>query len=477
MKRLVRAVRAGAGALSLASLAACNLAPAYRPPTLAVADRYKPIAGWDTAQPLDLAARGDWWTLFGDPLLNDLETRLTRNNPDLEAAVARYDGARAYARQARAGLLPSIGLDGNATHNRQSDDRPLRGSGQPDVYDSDQANAVIGYELDLWGKLRNELTSRKALAQASDADRAAIQLSLQAQLATTYFQLRGLDADAELLTGTVDAYRKSHDLTEILYKGKIAAQMDVSRAAVQLNAAETTLADIVGRRALLANAIAILVGESPSTFSVGAGDLPASIPAIPAGIPATLLQRRPDVASAERAIASANAQIGVARAAFFPSISFNALGGIQSAGSDPFKVGDLFWSLGPSVSLPIFQGGRLKGQLAAAYARFREASAHYRSTALTAFRQVEDDRALLGQLDKEARFTGMAVGAARQTSDASTSLYRAGATSYLDVVTAQTALLQAQQSALDVRTRQFAAAVDLVRALGGGWREDALSSR
>ena len=469
MSRKGKAVRVSLLAAALGSLAACNLAPPYHPPSLPVPPQYKPLPGWAPAQPSDTVPRGNWWTVFNDPVLDKLEQRLVTSNPDLAAAVARYDEARAYADQAKGGLLPSIGVEGNVTANRQSGDKPLRGSGQPNTYRSDQVNAVAGYELDLWGKLHNELASRRDLAQASDADRASIQLSLEAQLAGTYFQLRGLDADAHLLAQTSDAYQKSYDLTETLYKGQIAAAMDVSRAEVQLNAARAAQADVAGRRDLLANAIAVLVGENASDFAIEPANLPADIPSIPTNIPASLLQRRPDVASAERAIASANAEIGVSRAAFYPTISFNALGGIQSSGTNLLKLADIFWSLGPSISLPIFEGGRLKAQLAGAYARFRETSANYRSTALTAFQEVEDNRALLFQLSKERQFSDAGIKAAQQTTDAALSLYREGATSYLDVVTAQTTLLQTQQSSLDVQTRRFVATANLIRALGGGW--------
>jgi len=469
MTGLARRLRFGLTLLAATSLAGCNLAPAYHPPTMPVPDHFTPLPGWSEAAPADAAPRGAWWEAFGDPALNAFEARLTADNPDLQAAVARYDQASAYARQARGALLPSASLQGSATRDRQSADKPLRGSGQPDVYSADQANGVVGYELDLWGKLRNQLTSRKAIAQASDADRAAAQLSLQAQLADSYFQLRGLDAQTRLLDDTVALYRKSRDLTAILYRGKLAAQMDVSRAEAQLGTAQAALTEVHSRRALLVDAIAVLVGAMPSDFAVTPADLPPALPTVPEGVPSELLQRRPDIASAERAMASANAGIGVARAAFYPSISFNALGGFQSAGSDPFKASDILWSLGPSINLPIFQGGRLKADLDAAHARFREMSAQYRGTVLRAFREVEDNRVLLSDLAKERVFNDTTVAAATQTSNAASDLYRAGTTSYLDVVTAQTSLFQAQQAALDVRTRQFVAAVDLVRALGGGW--------
>lgn len=469
---MARVLRGLGLAVSLVSLAACNLAPAYRPPVMATPPHYQPIAGWEEARPSDQAPRGDWWRVFNDPVLDGLEQQVAADNPDLAAAVARYDEASAYARQAKGALLPSVGIGGNAMANRQSDQRPLRGAGQPDNYTSDQANGAVGYELDLWGKARNQLTGRRAQAQASDADRMAMQLSLQAQLASSYFQLRGLDADGRLLAQTVEAYRKSHDLTVTLFEGKIAAPMDVSRAAVQLEAARVAQADIVARRELLVHAMAVLTGHNAADFTLAPGDPGAAVPVIPIGIPAQLLQRRPDIASAERAIAAANAAVGVSRAAFYPSIQFNALGGFESQGANPFKVGDLFWSLGPSVSLPIFDGGQRKAQLANAWARLHETSANYRSIALKAFAEVEDSRSLLAHLGEEEKSALAGEAAARQTADAAMGLYRQGAASYLEVVVAQTALLQAQQSVIDIRTRRFLATVGLIRGLGGGWRAE-----
>jgi NodT family efflux transporter outer membrane factor (OMF) lipoprotein len=469
MRRLALALRQILATAGLAALTACNLAPAYHPPAVMTPAAYKPIDGWSPAAPADTLPRGPWWTIFKDPVLDDLEGRLDAANPDLQAALARYEGARAYALQARGALLLSAGVQGNALRNRQSDDKPLRGANQPDTYTADQLNGVASYELDLWGKLHNQWRADKALAQASGEDRAAIQLSLEAQLASDYMQLRGLDADLALLTQTVAAYRQSYDLTQRLYAGKIIAQMDVSRAQVQWNNAQTSAADLTASRDLMANAIAVLLGENPSTFTVQPGAADTAMPAIPEGLPSALLQRRPDIASAERSAAVANFGIGVARAAFYPSISFDALGGVMSQGTNPFKAGDLFWALGPSINLPLFEGGRLKGRLAQARAQFDEASAHYRSVTLNAFKEVEDSRALMARLSQEEGFARDASTAAQQTVKAANDLYTQGATSYLEVVTAQTALLQAQKDAIDIRTRRFVASVGLIRALGGGW--------
>ena len=456
-------------AAAASTLAACSFAPKYLPPPAPVPQTYQQQGIWETARPSDSLSRGDWWARFSDPTLGALEGQVESANPDLAAAVARYDQARDFAAEATAGLFPQIGLGASATANRQSLQRPLRGASQPTYYSAAQVGASAGYEFDFWGKIRNEIASRKALAQASDADLATMRLSLQTELASDYFQLRGLDADAQLLADTVTAYQKAHDLTETLFKGKIAASIDVSRAATQLDAARAQVSDIAARRALLEHAIAVLVGKPASDFSIPAEATPFVLPAIPTDLPSTLLQRRPDIASAERAAAAANAEIGVARAAFFPTITFNALGGLQSSGQNLFKLADAFWSLGPSISLPLFDGGRLRAQEAGAYARFRETSAAYRSTVLTAFKEVEDNRAQLHWLGQESVDTDAGVVAAQHTLNVALALYREGATSYLEVVTAQTALLQAQQLALDLRTRRLVADVGLVRALGGGW--------
>ncbi len=455
--------------LAAGLLAACSFAPKYLPPLVAVPQTYQQQGTWQTAQPSDSLSRGDWWTRFSDPTLNTLEAQVAPANQDLAAAAARYDEARDFAAEATAGLFPQIGLGGSATANRQSLQRPLRGASQPTYYSADQAGGAVSYEFDFWGKIRNEIKSRKAVAQASAADLATLRLSLQTELAGAYFQLRGLDADAKLLADTVSAYQKAHDLTETLYKGKIAASIDVSRAATQLDAARAQVSDIAARRALLEHAIAVLVGQPASDFTIAPQVSPFVLPDIPADLPSTLLQRRPDIASAERAAAAANAEIGVARAAFYPSITFDALGGLQSSGQNLFKLADSFWTLGASISLPLLDGGRLRAREAGAYARFREASATYRSTVLTAFKEVEDNRALLHWLGQESTDTEAGVMAAQHTLDLALALYREGATSYLEVVTAQTALLQAQQQALDLRTRRLVADVGLVRALGGGW--------
>lgn len=450
-------------------LGACSLAPAYRPPAISIPPAYKEAGPWRPAEPADGQPRGPWWARFGDGDLNRLEVQLDAANPDLAAALARYDQARAFAARAESRLFPQLDAQSGLSANKQSADRPLRGAASPTYYGANQIGGVASYEVDLWGQIRNQVAAGKALAQASAADLASARLSLEAELASDYFALRGLDADARLLDDTVGAYQKALELTRRLFDGKLVSSIDVSRAQTQLETARAQASDIAGRRALLEHAIAILTGQPPAAFSLPARPEIAPPPAIPTGLPSGLLQRRPDIASAERRLMAANAEVGAARAAFYPSLSINALGGGQSTDLNLLSAANSFWAVGPNVSLPIFNGGFLKAQKAAAWGRFREASADYRSTVLKAFAEVEDELALLHWLGREASQEDAAVQAAQHTLDVALNLYRQGADSYLDVVTAQTPLLQAQQQALDLRTRQAMAAVALVRALGGGW--------
>ncbi|GGF04940.1 outer membrane efflux lipoprotein [Aliidongia dinghuensis] len=458
------------GVLGLAAtLSACNLAPDYHPPLVAVPATYKETGPWQPAAPSDDRPRGAWWQRFTDPTLDRLEPEIDTANPDLAATVARYDQARALAAEAEAGLDPQVGLGASLTANRQSKTRPLRGSSQPNFYGANQAAVTAGYEIDLWGKLHNEAASGTALAQASAADLASMRLSLEAELATDYFTLRGLDANARLLTDTADAYQKALDLTRTLFQGKIASSLDVSRAETQLETAKAQLSDVTARRALMEHAIASLVGQPAGGFSIPSEVRPFTLPDVPASVPSTLLERRPDIAAAERTVAAANSEIGVARAAFYPSLSLNLLAGFQSSGLNLLSLPNSFWSVGPDVSLPLFTGGRLEAEESAAYARFREASGNYRATVLAAFQEVEDNLAELHGLGEASQHEEAGVTAAQHALDVALSLYHEGASSYLEVVTAQTALLQAQQAALDFRTRRLTADVGLIRALGGGW--------
>ena len=415
--------------------------------------------------------RGGWWALYGDPTLNTLEQRIDTDNPTLAGALGRYDEAAAYLAEARSGLFPHIGLDADVTRNRQSDNRPLRGANQPNHYPADTIDGDVGYELDLWGRVRNSVAAGKAEAQASKDDLAAIKLSLEAELANSYLTLRGYDEQLVLLTATVDAYAKADGVTQRRFAGGIASGLDTGRSGAQLAEAQAQISDVQAARALTEHAIASLVGTPASLFSLPVAQIAFAMPSIPLGLPSTLLQRRPDVAAAERRMSAANSEIGVAKAAFYPSISLGGQGGFQNTGLPSlFTAPNIFWSIGPSAVLSLFDGGRRRAQLAVARASWTQATADYRTDVLQAFKEVEDNLAQLHYLGDEAASEQRAAQQAGQTEALSLNRYVKGAANYLDVVTAQTTALRVRRTAIDLKTRRLQASVRLIRALGGGWQ-------
>ena len=477
MKRVERTPRGGLLLALTLTLSACSLAPPLKTPDVPTGDAYKELGPWTQAQPADRLPRDSWWTLYDSVELDDLQKRLIAGNPTLAAALADYAQARALAAQARAGLFPTLGVGANVSRNRESVNAPLRGATTPTYYDANTLSGSVSYELDLWGQIRNEVAAGEANAAASAADLENARLSLLAQLVTDYIQLRSLDRDSAILDQTVEAYARAVGLTQQRHDAGIAPGLDVSQAQTQLDAARSQAAQTLAQRALMEHAIAALLGVSASTFSIKPAIVDITLPRIPSGVPTTLLQRRPDIAAAQRRMSAANANIGVARAAYFPSLTLGAQGGFQSTGfSNLLGAPSSFWAIGPNALLSVFDGGLRRAQVAQARAEFDASAANYRGTVVTAFQQVEDSLATLNHYHDAAVEEKAAVEAAQRTLDLSMALYKQGATDYLTVVTSQTALLQTQLEALNLDTLQLSASVDLIRALGGGW-EDSASTR
>ena len=449
-----------AALLGSSLLAGCNLAPKYQPPTVAQpADSYPETGPWTPAQPADAASRGRWWGVISDPQLDALETRLEQSSPSLAAALARYDQAVDLSKRARASLLPEVDANGGVQHAHY-----------PDTVEHDiSLGGSASYELDLWGRVRNQVKAAKAEAQASAADAAGIKLSLEAQLADDYLNLRGLDAQVDVLRQTTDAYTKALELTQQRYDGGASSELDVGRAKTQLGDVQAEYEQAMASRALLEHAIAALIGEQPSKFAIAPQSTQADAPHVPVDAPSTLLQRRPDIAAAERRVAEANANVGVARAAMYPTVTLAGAGGYETIGAAAQAAAG-YWAVGPALAmLPVFDGGRRHADVARARSVFDEAAATYRETVLDAFRQVEDELTLANRLARAEARQQEAVDAAVETDHLATTRYVEGASDYLDVVTAQTAELQARQADVQIRTQRLVASIDLVRALGGGW--------
>jgi NodT family efflux transporter outer membrane factor (OMF) lipoprotein len=458
------------GAALTLLLGACSLAPPLKTPDIPTADAYKEMGPWTQAQPADRLPRDSWWTLYDNAELDELQKRLIAGSPTLAAALANYAQARALSDQARAGLFPSLSLSAGVTRNRDSLNRPLRLRTAPSYYDSNSLGGSVSYELDLWGQIRNQVAAGAANAAASAADLENARLSLIAQLVDDYVQLRSLDRDSAILDQTVKAYARAVSLTQQRHDAGIAPGLDVSQAQTQLNAAGSQAAQTLAQRALMEHAIAALLGVSASTFSIKPEIVAIKLPQIPSGVPSTLLQRRPDIAGAQRRMIAANANIGVARAAYFPTLTLGAQGGFQStAFSNWLSAPSAFWAIGPNALLSVFDGGLRRAQVAQARAAFDASAAYYRSTVVDAFQQVEDSLATLNHYHDAAVDEKAAVDAAQRTLDFSMALYVQGATDYLTVVTSQTAVLQTQLEALNLDTLQLRASVALIRALGGGW--------
>ena len=462
---------------SCAALTGCSLSPHYERPAMPPPPAaYRESGDWKTAAPADTVPRGRWWGMYQDADLDGLEAQVTQANQSLRAALARLQQARAQTRAARADWFPTLTAQGSATRAHTSLNAPTYVPGKPATGNLYTAEADLSYEFDLFGRVRNTVAGARASEQASAGDAAALDLSVHAELATDYFSLRGLDVEQRLLDQTVNDYQRALELTQNLYKGGAAAIADVQQAEAQLETARTQAEDTRLRRDQTEHAIAVLIGREASDFTLAprpeTQDLP--VPALDPGLPSQLLERRPDVAAAERRVAAANAGIGVARAAYFPVFSLDATGGAQSTTtSNWITAPSRFWSIGPTALLTVFDAGRHAAQSAAAHAAYEEQVANYRGTVLTAFQDVEDNLAALRQLQRESVSQAAAVTATQGALDQANLRYKGGIVSYLEVVSTENAALAARLAAVEISIRRTNATVLLVKALGGDWHPPA----
>jgi NodT family efflux transporter outer membrane factor (OMF) lipoprotein len=460
----------------------CTVGPDYVRPPVGVPAAYKELDGWKVAQPSDAAIRGAWWELFADPQLDALERRVDVSNQDLVAAEAQFRQARALVGAARAGYFPTAAIGASVSRSRQSSSvgGPPAGGGATTPGSTTTEYALpldATWEPDLWGRIRRTVESSRASAQASAADLEAARLSLHAELAQDYFALRALDRQAELLATTVAAYTRSLELTRNRYAGGVASRADVVQAETQLETTRAQAIDLGVQRAQLEHAIAVLAGAPPADLSIPAAPLAGAPPPVPAGVPSALLERRPDIAGAERRVAAANAQIGVAQAAYYPTVTLSASGGlVASALSTLFSWPSRVWAIGAAISETAFDGGLRRAQTEQARAVYDATVASYRETVLAGFQEVEDSLAALRILADEARAQDEAVASAQESVTLTTNRYQAGTVGYLDVITAQTIALTSQTTAVGILGRRMTAAVLLIKALGGGWDASRLPS-
>jgi NodT family efflux transporter outer membrane factor (OMF) lipoprotein len=454
--------------LGLLAIPGCAPKTAYVVPTLDVAPAFRENADWKPAQPSDAVLRGNWWESFGDADLNALEQQIDVSNQTLKAADARFAQARAIVRGTRAELFPTIDLAPSAGRAEASGNRPastLHRAANDFVVPVD-----VSYEADVWGRIHSAVSASRAAAQASAADLETARLSIHAELAVDYFTLRGIDRDRQLLDAAVESYEKALELTRNRFQGGIASQADVAFAETVLETTRAQAADVAIARAAFEHAVAVLVGKPASAFSIPIAPLDGGPPAVPVGVPSELLERRPDIAAAERRVAAANAQLGVATAAFYPRLLLSGAAGFESSPLGSLLTGtSSFWSLGGTLLVNVFDAGRRRAASDQARAVQDEATAVYRQAVLLAFREVEDQLSALRILDEEAAIQQRAVDAAQRSLLQATNRYRGGLASYLEVTVAQNAALSNQRTAAGILTHRMNASVLLMKGLGGGW--------
>ena len=456
---------------AILSAAGCAVGPKYKAPANPAPLAYKELANWKTAEPNDQALGGNWWEIFHDPQLNALEEQVNVSNQNLKAALAQYQQARAALRYNRADYYPTLSTDPSAIRQRYSNNRPPQNSIFNGITFNDFTVPLnLSYQVNAWGRVSKNVEFYREEAQASAADLAVVNLTMHADLAVDYFAARSLDAEEKLLQDTVKQYEQALQLNEDRYHGGVASEVDVEQARTILETTRAQSVDVGVARAQYEHAVAILIGKAPAEFSLPPLPITAPPPPIPAGVPSELLERRPDIAAAERRVAAANAQIGLAKLAYYPVINLFASGGFDSSQvTTLFQGPSAIWAVGASAAMTLLDGGRRRALSEEAKAGYESSVANYRQTTLTAFQQVEDNLAALRILENEAAVQSTAVEAAKRSLALSQTRYEGGVTNYLEVITAQNAALTNEVTQVNILGRRMASGVLLIEALGGGW--------
>ncbi|HWF18857.1 MAG TPA: efflux transporter outer membrane subunit [Verrucomicrobiae bacterium] len=460
--------------LPMSWLAGCAVGPDYSRPSAPVPPAYSGETNeWKVAEPRAHLPRGNWWEIFGDAELNRLEVEANAANQNLKASIAIFEQARAFADVSRANFYPNVSANPSITRERDSANRPVNGvsSGIPQTYNTFTVPLDASYELDVWGRVRRTVESARANAEASRDDVETVRLSIQAEVASDYFTLHALDAEIALLRSSVTVFQKSLDLTRNRRAGGIATDLDVAQAETVLKTTEALLPVTILERVQVEHALATLTGQPASIFKVAQRSLELEPPILPAGIPSELLERRPDIAASERRMASANANIGVAKAAFYPKIELNGAAGFESVSAGSvFSGSSRLWSLGPTVSFPLFNGGQLRAELREANAAYDQVVAQYRQSVLSAFEEVENNLAAQQLLVAEDEAQAAALQAAQRTLNIANNRYQAGLVTYLEVATAENSALDLERTSVRLRGDQLVTTVALIKSLGGGWQ-------
>ena len=469
---MARGSRALSLGLCVALLSACAIGPDYQRPQVAEPVQYKEAQGWRQANPSDALARGAWWELYGDTQLNGLIERLNRSNQSVAQSEAQYRQAQALVRSSRGAFFPSVDLSAGKTRASQGTGSSSSGlsSSSSGIRDTYNTQLGVSWEADVWGKLRRGLEANQASAEASFADLAAMRLSQQSELVQNYLQLRVIDEQKRLLEATVAAYQRSLTMTQNQYQAGVSGKDAVAQAQTQLKSAQADLIDLIWQRAQFENAIAVLMGVPPAEFNLAETPRIPLLPQVPLAVPSQLLERRPDIASAERSVMAANANIGVAKAAYYPDLTLSLAGGYSSSTyADWISLPNRFWSVGPKLAMTLFDGGQRSAEVDRTQAAYDQTVAKYRQTVLDGFREVENYMIQLKVLEDEAGVRQQALDSAREALRLTENQYKAGLIGYLDVVTSQTTALSNERSVLSLLQSRLIASVQLIAALGGGW--------